>query len=95
LLRTALKGFPQHSNNPIVSSVLFPLLSFLPAIFQVFFGLLTSFLHLGHFAISFTVQIVRLIKDKTLSVVEVLESLLKSGEKTIEAHLSVTAMELI
>jgi hypothetical protein len=31
-------------------------LFFLPAIFQVFFGLLTSFLHLGHFAIDFTLM---------------------------------------
>ena len=34
-----------------MSSVLLPLLSFLPAIFQVFLGVLTSFLHLGHLAI--------------------------------------------
>jgi len=68
LLRTDLKDFPQHSKRPIVSSVLFPLLSFFPAIFQVFFGLLTSFLQLGHLAIAFTFQTVHLIKDKTFSI---------------------------
>ena len=46
-----LKVLPQHSHRPMVSSVLFPALSGLPAIFQVFFGV-TSFPHLGHFAIS-------------------------------------------
>ena len=51
LFRTDLKDFPQHWKSPIVSSVLLPLLSFLPAIFQVFFGVLISFLHLGHLAI--------------------------------------------
>jgi hypothetical protein len=46
-----LKVFPQCSNSPIVSSVRLPLLSGLPAIFQVFLGVLTSFLHTGHLAI--------------------------------------------
>src|SRR3990170_5432245 len=64
LFRTDLKDFPQHSKRPIVSSVLFPLLSFFPAIFQVFFGLLTSFLQLGHLAIAFTFQTVHLIRIK-------------------------------
>ena len=50
LLSTVLKVLPQHSHSPIVSSVLFPVLSGLPAIFQVFLGA-TSFPHLGHFAI--------------------------------------------
>ena len=53
LFKTDLKDFPQHSKSPIVSSVLLPLLSFLPAIFQVFLGVLTSLLHLGHLAIKF------------------------------------------
>ena len=49
--KTALKDFPQWSNNPIVSSVLFPLLSGLPAIFQDFLGVATSIPHIGHLAI--------------------------------------------
>lgn len=56
LSSTDLKDFPQHSKSPIVSSVLLPFLSFLPAIFHVFFGLLTSFLHLGHLAMNFTLK---------------------------------------
>ena len=35
----------------MVSSVRFPFLSGFPAIFQVFFAVLTSFPHFGHFAI--------------------------------------------
>jgi len=54
LLSTDLKLLPQHSKSPIVSSVLLPLLSFLPTIFQVFLGLPTSFLHFGHLAMVFT-----------------------------------------
>ena len=51
LSKTLLKVFPQHSYKPIVSCVRFPFLSGFPAIFQVFFAFLTSFPHLGHFAI--------------------------------------------
>jgi len=51
LLITVLKVCPQHSLSAIVSSILFPALSGLPAIFQVFLGA-TSFPHLGHFAIN-------------------------------------------
>ncbi len=68
LFRTDLKDFPQHSNRPIVSSVLLPLLSFLPAIFQVFLGLLTSFLHLGHLAITFPSRRLHVMKLKRLSI---------------------------
>ena len=53
--KTALKVFPQWSKSPIVSSVLFPLLSGLPAIFQVFLGVATSIPHLGHLAIKLPV----------------------------------------
>lgn len=52
LLRTALK-VPQQSKSPMVSSVLFPLLSGLPAIFQLFLGVVTSFPHSGHLGIKF------------------------------------------
>jgi len=53
--KTALNVFPQWSKSPIVSSVLFPLLSGLPAIFQVFLGVVTSLPHLGHLAIELPV----------------------------------------
>ena len=53
--KTALKVFPQWSKSPIVSSVFFPLLSGLPAIFQVFLGLATSIPHFGHLAIELPV----------------------------------------
>jgi hypothetical protein len=51
LLSVVLKVLPQHSHKPIVSSVLFPALSGLPAIFQDFLGA-TSLPHVGHFAIN-------------------------------------------
>src|SRR4030042_534897 len=37
----------------MVSCIRFPLLSGLPAIFQIFFGFLTAFPHLGHLAAKF------------------------------------------
>lgn len=46
-----------------------PLLSFLPAIFHVFVGVLISFLHLGHFAIVFPFHKVTSDQDKTLVIV--------------------------
>lgn len=51
LFKTTLKDLPQlgQSKSPIVSCVLFPVLSGRPAIFQLFLGLSTSapqFLHL-------------------------------------------------
>lgn len=71
LFRTDLKDFPQHSNSPIVSSVLLPLLSFLPAIFQVFLGLLTSFLHLGHLAITLPLRRLHVMKLKDFPYLKV------------------------
>lgn len=52
-----------------MSSVRLPLLSFLPAIFHVFVGVLISFLHLGHFAIVFPFHKVTSDQDKTLVIV--------------------------
>jgi len=52
-----------------VSSVRLPLLSFLPAIFHVFLGVLISFLHLGHFAIVFPFHKVTSHQVKTLVIV--------------------------
>jgi hypothetical protein len=63
-----LKVFPQCSNSPIVSSVLLPLLSGLPAIFQVFFGVLTSFPHEGHLAIMIPFQAFTWDEHKTFSI---------------------------
>jgi hypothetical protein len=53
----------------MVSSVLLPFLSFLPAIFHVFLGVLISFLHLGHLAITFPFHSVTLGQVKTLSII--------------------------
>lgn len=53
----------------MVSSVLLPFLSFLPAIFHVFLGVLISFLHLGHLAITFPFHSVTLDQVKTLSII--------------------------
>jgi hypothetical protein len=44
-----------------VSCVRFPFLSGLPAIFQVFFAVLTSFPQVGHFAIHFTFLPIRYV----------------------------------
>lgn len=65
---TDLNFFPQHSYNPIVSSVLLPLLSGLPAIFQVFLGVLTSPLHFGHLAIIITLKTLHRDEDKTFFI---------------------------
>ena len=59
-----------------MSSVLLPLLSFLPAIFQVFSGLLISFLHLGHLAIRLTARTLCTFMDKKLSREVLLHGLL-------------------
>ena len=63
-----LKTFPQWSKSPIVSSVLFPLLSGLPAIFQVFLGLATSVPHLGHLAIRLPIPKLQMNYHKTFSI---------------------------
>ena len=65
--KTALKVFPQWSKSPIVSSVLLPLLSGLPAIFQDFLGVATSVPHLGHLAIRLPIHKLQMI-DKTFSI---------------------------
>jgi hypothetical protein len=52
----------------MVSSVRLPLLSFLPAIFHVLVGVLISFLHLGHLAITFPFHNVTWDQVKTLSI---------------------------
>ena len=53
----------------MVSCVLFPCLSGLPAIFQVFFAVLTSFPHVGHFAMIIpVVQCYHMNQHKTLAV---------------------------
>ena len=53
----------------MVSCVLFPFLSGLPAIFQVFFAVFTSFPQVGHFAIIIPmVQCYHMNQHKTLAV---------------------------
>jgi len=53
----------------MVSCVLFPFLSGLPAIFQVFLAVLTSFPQVGHFAIIIPmVQCYHMNQHKTLAV---------------------------
>jgi hypothetical protein len=53
----------------MVSCVRFPFLSGLPAIFQVFFAFLTSFPHLGHFAIYLDLCTwIRMYVHKTFSI---------------------------
>ena len=66
--KTALKVFPQWSKSPIVSSVLLPLLSGLPAIFQVFLGVATSAPHLGHLAIILPIYKITDDDHKTFSI---------------------------
>jgi succinate dehydrogenase hydrophobic anchor subunit len=51
-----------------VSSVRLPLLSFLPAIFQVFLGVLTSLLHFGHLAMEFPSEQLQYDEDKKFSI---------------------------
>jgi hypothetical protein len=52
----------------MVSSVRFPFLSGFPAIFQVFFAVLTSFPHFGHFAIIIPLMpLYHISNNKTLS----------------------------
>jgi hypothetical protein len=70
LLIVVLKDLPQHSHKPIVSSILFPALSGLPAIFQVFLEA-TSLPHVGHFAKSsppckLIIELLILTMDKIL-----------------------------
>ena len=66
--KTFLKDFPQWSKSPIVSSVLFPFLSGLPAIFQVFLGVATSVPHLGHLAIRLPLHKLQMNYHKTFSI---------------------------
>ena len=55
----------------MVSSVRFPFLSGFPAIFQIFFAVLTSFPHFGHFAIIVPlIPRYRIRDNKTLSNIE-------------------------
>ena len=51
-----------------MSSVLLQLLSGLPAIFQDFLGVETSFPHTGHLAIRFPFQALRRDENKTFSI---------------------------
>jgi hypothetical protein len=76
LSKTWRKVFSQHSNNPIVSWVLFPNLSGLPAIFQDFFAVLTSFPHLGHFAMFSIPPVIGIVwrVHKTFSIPNVKKS---------------------
>jgi hypothetical protein len=67
----------------MVSSVRLPLLSFLPAIFHVLVGVLISFLHLGHLAITFPFHNVTWDQVKTLSIVFEL----RASEKANVKHL--------